>query len=66
MSDQAVILPKWLIHKGNILAKGQLDHLYSFLTIPNFKFDILAQSQILVLALYLVPTSSLRDAYVNN
>ena len=35
MSDQAVILPKWLTHGGIILAKGQLDHLYSFWTIPN-------------------------------
>ena len=30
MSDQAVILPKWLIHGGITLAKGQPDHQYSF------------------------------------
>ena len=33
MSDQAVILPKWF--GGIILPKGQLEHLYSFWTIPN-------------------------------
>ena len=31
MSDQAVILKKWLIHKGIILAKGQLDHLHRYI-----------------------------------
>ena len=37
MSDQTVILPKWLNHRGIILTKGQLDHLYRFLTKPKYQ-----------------------------
>ena len=36
MSDQAVLLPKWSPHGRTILAKGQLDHLYTFWTMANY------------------------------
>ena len=34
MSDQAGILPKWFSNRGIILAKGQLDHSYTFWIMP--------------------------------
>ena len=36
MSDQAVLLPKWFSHGGIILAKGHLDHSYTFWTMANY------------------------------
>ena len=36
MSDQAVLLPKWSPQKRIILAKGQLDHSYTFWTMANY------------------------------
>ena len=36
MSDQTVLLPKWFSHGGIILAKGQLDHSYTFWTMANY------------------------------
>ena len=36
MSDQAVLLPKCFSHRGIILAKGQFDHSYIFLTMANY------------------------------
>ena len=39
MSDQAVLLPKWLSHGGIFLAKWQLDHSYTFWTISIMMFS---------------------------
>ena len=39
MSDQAGILPKWFSNRGIILAKGQLDHSYTFWTMANYTYD---------------------------
>ena len=39
MSDQAVLLPKWFSHGGIILAKGQLDHSYTFWTMSILIFS---------------------------
>ena len=51
MSDQTVLLPKWFSHEGIILAKAQFDHLYTFFNYSLLSY--LAQSQILVISLYL-------------
>ena len=42
MSDQAVLLPKWLPHGRNILAKGHLDHSSTFWTVANYDFSPVA------------------------
>ena len=39
MSDQAGILPKWFSSQGIILAKGQLNHSYTFWTMPILMFS---------------------------
>ena len=39
MSDKAVILPKWSPNGRIILAKGQLDHSYTFWTMPIMIFS---------------------------
>ena len=39
MSDQAGILPKWFSNRGIILAKGQLDHSYTFWTMSILIFS---------------------------
>ena len=39
MSDQTGILLKWFSNRGIILAKGQLDHLYTFWTMPILIFS---------------------------
>ena len=39
MSDQAVILPKWSPYVSIILAKGQVDHSYTFWTMPILIFS---------------------------
>ena len=39
MSDQAGILPKWLSNRGILLAKWQLDHSYTFWTMPILIFS---------------------------
>ena len=42
MSDQPVILPKWFSYEGILLAKGQLDHSYTFWTMPIMIFSSVA------------------------
>ena len=44
MSDKAVLFPKWLSHEEIILAKGQLDHLYTFWTMSIMTFSLLSNS----------------------
>ena len=39
MSDQTGILPKWFSNWGIVLAKAQLEHLYTFWTIPILIFS---------------------------
>ena len=39
MSDQAVLFSKWVSHWGIILAKGQLDHSYTFWTMSILIFS---------------------------
>ena len=38
MSDQAVLLPKLVSQGGIILAKGWLDHSYTFWTMANYAY----------------------------
>ena len=64
MSDQAVLLPKWLTHGGITLAKGQLGHFYTFWTMPILIFSPVPNfgQQSIVLTwniLFLMPTGKL-------
>ena len=54
MSEHSVLLPKWFTHAWGItLTKGQNGHSYTLYSLIYVYLNILAQSQILVISLYI-------------